>query len=147
MSLIELADAIAAEAHDATGALYGDVPYIVHPREVALDLALAGHDDLTIAAGLLHDVLEDTALTADDLEQRGIPAPVIVSVVALTFRYFDRNETRDEYYDRIKRSGPRAVAVKRADVRRNQRNLPNVADLERRARLEKKYAKAVHALS
>ena len=40
-------------------------PYIIHPKAVALILADLGMDDETVAAGLLHDVIEDTGYTYD----------------------------------------------------------------------------------
>ncbi|MCS7262258.1 MAG: bifunctional (p)ppGpp synthetase/guanosine-3',5'-bis(diphosphate) 3'-pyrophosphohydrolase [Aquificaceae bacterium] len=44
-------------------------PYVLHPLEVALYLAQLGMDRSTIVAGLLHDVLEDTATTYEELKE------------------------------------------------------------------------------
>ena len=44
-------------------------PYIVHPLEVAIILAELGMDEDTIVSGILHDVVEDTEYTEDDLER------------------------------------------------------------------------------
>ena len=44
-------------------------PYIIHPMAVGKILADLGMDDHTIAAGLLHDVVEDTSYTIDDLRK------------------------------------------------------------------------------
>lgn len=44
-------------------------PYITHPTEAAIILAQMGADDELIAAGLLHDTLEDTGTTAEELEE------------------------------------------------------------------------------
>lgn len=43
--------------------------YLVHPVEVAIELAKNGADDATICAGLLHDTIEDTAVTEEQLRQ------------------------------------------------------------------------------
>lgn len=44
-------------------------PYIIHPIAVATILAELGMDDETLAAGLLHDVVEDTEVTTEDLSK------------------------------------------------------------------------------
>ena len=44
-------------------------PYLVHPLNVAMILAEMKLDETSIATGLLHDVLEDTSLTKDRLEE------------------------------------------------------------------------------
>ncbi len=64
--LIERAYHFALKAHDGQKRLSGE-EYIAHPLEVAKILAGLRTDNETIAAGLLHDVLEDTTVTRDDL--------------------------------------------------------------------------------
>jgi GTP diphosphokinase / guanosine-3',5'-bis(diphosphate) 3'-diphosphatase len=58
----------AYEAHNDQRRESGE-PYIVHPVEVACILAEMGMDTNTIAAGLLHDVIEDTKYNYDDIEK------------------------------------------------------------------------------
>jgi len=74
-------DALAAQAHagqtDKTG-----VPYVEHVRAVAAGVAPFG-TGLQMAA-LLHDVLEDTELTADDLLRAGVPSAVVATVRRVT---------------------------------------------------------------
>ncbi|MEA3501153.1 MAG: HD domain-containing protein, partial [Actinomycetota bacterium] len=65
---IKAAYAVAAEAHSGQFRRTGD-PYIVHPLAVAQILATYGLDTATIVAALLHDVVEDTEFTLDDLER------------------------------------------------------------------------------
>ena len=67
-SLIEKAYRMAGEAHGNQLRRSGE-PYIVHPLNVALILAELELDKESIVAGLLHDVLEDTAMTYDQLVQ------------------------------------------------------------------------------
>lgn len=81
--LVEHADKIAEAAH--AGQLYGDRPYIVHPREVAAFARELGYPDEVIAGSLLHDTLEDTDLTPEDLLQEGMPICVVSGVVAVTW--------------------------------------------------------------
>jgi len=65
-ALIERAYALAEEAHEGQDRDSG-VPYIQHPLSVALLLADIGMGPDTIAAGLLHDVVEDTGIGLDEL--------------------------------------------------------------------------------
>ncbi len=62
------AHALAARAHEGQRRLSGD-PYLVHPEAVASTLADLHLDADAIAAALLHDVLEDTDVTAETLRQ------------------------------------------------------------------------------
>ncbi|OJI09403.1 MAG: hypothetical protein COV08_01235 [Candidatus Vogelbacteria bacterium CG10_big_fil_rev_8_21_14_0_10_49_38] len=66
--LIERAFAFAKQAHEGQARLSGE-PYLIHPFNVALNLAELQMDAVTIAAGLLHDTIEDTATTAKKLEE------------------------------------------------------------------------------
>ena len=66
ISMIERAYRIANEAHKNQYRRSGE-PYIVHPLNVAIILADLEMDKETIVAGLLHDVVEDTAMTEEDL--------------------------------------------------------------------------------
>ncbi|KYH30104.1 RelA/SpoT family protein [Clostridium colicanis] len=59
----------AESAHKMQKRVSGE-PYIVHPVEVACILAEMGLDENTIAASLLHDVIEDTEFTYKDLENK-----------------------------------------------------------------------------
>lgn len=65
--MIHKAIEFAAVAHQGQTRKGTDIPYIVHPFEVAQLLTAAGADESLIAAGLLHDTLEDTAITAEDI--------------------------------------------------------------------------------
>ena len=65
MELIEKAYRLAEKAHGDQKRLSGE-PYIIHPLNVAAILAELGMDSESIAAGLLHDVVEDTSI---DLQQ------------------------------------------------------------------------------
>ncbi|HEV8306786.1 MAG TPA: HD domain-containing protein [Methylomirabilota bacterium] len=80
----ERAIAAAVEAHQGQ-IRKGDrqMPYIVHPVTVALILSRYTDDEDTIIAGLLHDVLEDTALSAETIE-REFGAKVLGTVKDVT---------------------------------------------------------------
>lgn len=65
-SLVEKAYKVAYEAHDGQVRKSGEA-YIIHPLCVSIILAELELDKETIAAGLLHDVLEDTVMTEDEM--------------------------------------------------------------------------------
>ncbi|RAK05044.1 HD domain-containing protein [Halanaerobium saccharolyticum] len=67
--LVAKAMEYAAKAHRGGYRKGGDVPYIVHPFEVAMILKENAFEDKIIAAGLLHDLLEDTEVTRIDLKE------------------------------------------------------------------------------
>jgi (p)ppGpp synthase/HD superfamily hydrolase len=95
----------------------GGVEYWKHPVSVMNRLGPEASDEIKLVA-LLHDVIEDTTYTAEDLLRRGYPESVVQSVKLLT------KPKGVPYLDCIKAiaaSGDRmAIAVKRAD---NQDNL------------------------
>lgn len=66
ISMIEKAYQVAKKAHDGQVRKSGE-PYIIHPLCVAIILADLELDKESIAAGLLHDVVEDTPMTTEDL--------------------------------------------------------------------------------
>ncbi|MBO7401838.1 MAG: HD domain-containing protein, partial [Lachnospiraceae bacterium] len=67
LSVIEKAYHVAREAHEGQLRRSGE-PYIIHPLCVAIILAELEMDKETIAAGILHDVIEDTALTEEQMK-------------------------------------------------------------------------------
>ena len=130
-----------AERHHAGQVDKAGAPYIGHILRVADRVSHL--DSEAIAAGLLHDVLEDTAATEDELAAAGIPATVIEAVVLLT----KTGGPLADYYARI-RNNPIALAVKLADIADN--NDPSRQALlapEVRQRLQRKYAQATAALT
>jgi GTP pyrophosphokinase len=66
--LLRRAYAFAAEAHRGQLRSSGE-PYITHPLAAALTLAHMGLDDTTIAAAILHDVVDDTPVTIEEIKK------------------------------------------------------------------------------
>jgi (p)ppGpp synthase/HD superfamily hydrolase len=66
--LILKVEAFAAAAHHGQKRRYSDQPYIVHPVRVMKKCSEYTNDDAILSAALLHDVLEDTAVVATELE-------------------------------------------------------------------------------
>lgn len=108
--LIELA------LHRALKAYGGKVdkagkPYILHPLRLAARL----DDQISQSVALLHDVIEDSDTTEDDLREEGFPESVISAVVALTRR---KGESYEAFIDRV-RVHPLARKIKLLDIEDN----------------------------
>ena len=69
MTVLDYAIAYAARAHDKQYRKASDTPYIAHPFSVGMILMQANCPEEWVAAGLLHDVVEDTYVTLDDLKR------------------------------------------------------------------------------
>jgi len=69
MELIDKALQIASLAHEGQYRKNTKIPYIAHPVAVGMILQKAGYHDGMIAAGVLHDTVEDTDLTIADIER------------------------------------------------------------------------------
>ncbi|GIV60845.1 HD domain-containing protein [Rhodocaloribacter litoris] len=110
MPTLEDAIALAVEAHrgqrDKAGA-----PYVLH----VLRVMLAMPDETAMMAAVLHDVVEDTGYTLDDLRAAGYPEAVVSAVDALTRR---PGETYEAFVRRAA-AHPVGRLVKQADLEDN----------------------------
>ncbi|MFY9706507.1 MAG: bifunctional (p)ppGpp synthetase/guanosine-3',5'-bis(diphosphate) 3'-pyrophosphohydrolase [Desulfobacterales bacterium] len=79
LSLIERAYIYSARVHEGQVRLSGE-PYLSHPLEVSGILADMNLDEVSVTAGLLHDVLEDTAATPEEIEK--IFGPEVLHIVS-----------------------------------------------------------------
>lgn len=138
MLLYQKALAIAEDAHKGQVDKAG-VAYIHHPLYVAS--LVEGELAKTIA--LLHDVVEDSAWTLEDLRMEGLPEEVVQVVGILTK---NRDESYEEYLMHVKQN-PLARQVKLADLHHNSdlSRLANVTDRDRKR--VAKYQKAIAYLS
>lgn len=107
---VVVADIVATHAHAAQTEYAGN-PYIDHPRRV--ESLLTRHGDVARCAGLLHDVLEDTDWTEDEL--RAMFGNDVTDIVVIVSR--KAGETYAGFINRIVSEGNReASLVKLADV-------------------------------
>ena len=93
MAMIERAYQVALAAHAGQIRKSGE-PYIHHPLSVATIVARQGLDDVTVAAALLHDAVEDTSISLEDLEQDFGPDVrlIVDGVTKLERLHFDTRE-------------------------------------------------------
>lgn len=126
---------LALDAHrgqvDKAGA-----PYILHPLRMMLQM----DDEPAQMAAVLHDVVEDSPVTLDDLREQGFSAEVVAAVDALTRR---EDETYLDFVRRA-RTNPIARRVKLADLQDNMdlRRLSDITekDVERLRRYRRAWA-------
>ncbi len=69
MEIIEKALQIASAAHENQYRKQTKIPYITHPAAVGMILLKAGYSEEIIAAGILHDTVEDTAVSLEDIKR------------------------------------------------------------------------------
>ena len=70
MELVSEAIAFAVKAHDGMRRKKSDTPYILHPMEAAVIVSTMTSDQNLIAAAALHDVVEDTDITIDEIKEK-----------------------------------------------------------------------------
>jgi (p)ppGpp synthase/HD superfamily hydrolase len=140
ISLLEKSIIIATKAHSGQFDKGGS-PYILHPLRVMLSL----DNDEDRIVGILHDVLEDTSITLQHLEDNGFLGEIEIlhALVSITRK---SNESYKDFILRVKLN-PIALRVKLADLRDNMNisriNNPTEKDF---ARIEK-YKKAYKLLT
>ena len=134
--LIAAARAFAAESHGSIGHTrkYTGDPYIVHPEEVAAIVASRPHTPEMIAAALLHDAVEDTPVTSEDIRQRFGPVVAdLVDDLTDVSKPSDGNRMARKTMDRAHTAAASNAAktIKLADLISNSRSIiehdPNFA--------------------
>lgn len=134
---LALAVCIATKAHQGQKDKYGQ-PYILHPTRV-MNMGRTIEEKIV---GILHDVVEDTKWTFDDLAGKGFPIEIMNALHCITKA---NNELYDDYIERCV-ANPLALAVKIHDLTDNMdvRRMPVIgnAEIERL----RKYLKAYQRL-
>lgn len=138
MLLYQQALVIAEDAHKGQVDKAG-MDYIQHP----LFVASLVEGELAKTVALLHDVVEDSDWTLEDLRMEVLPEEVVQAVGILTK---NRDESYEEYLMHVKQN-PLARQVKLADLKHNSdlSRLANVTDRDRKR--VAKYQKAIAFLS
>ena len=128
LSLVQKAYVYAASAHAGQTRLSGE-PYLSHPLEVANTLAGLRLDEASIVAGLLHDTVEDTKATIEDIEAEfgGEVAAIVDGVTKISQMSFETKE--EQQAENIRKmilamsEDIRVLIVKLADRLHNMRTL------------------------
>lgn len=107
---------IATEAHKGQKRKNSDKPYIIHPIAVAAQFS----DERMKSIAILHDVLEDTNITAQKLLKMGVSEDIVSMVIILTH---NKNESYADYILRINACFD-ASLIKIADLNHNLSDLP-----------------------
>ena len=142
MNILEEAIIYATIMHQGRVRKFKGIPFILHPLEVAQILSTMTDDQEVITAGILHDIVEDTAYTIEDLAAMGFGNQVLDAIRLMT--HTDGVSYMD-YVAKIK-TNPIARAVKLADLAHNSDlSRLDVIDDDAIARVEK-YAAALRFL-
>lgn len=140
--LLGRAVAIAATAHQNQFDK-AHAPYILHP----LRLMLRGQTLLEQIVAILHDVVEDSDWTLEQLVAEGFPNETIAALDCLTRR---ADESYDQFIDRVL-TNPLATRVKRYDLEDNMTltrlTTLTAKDVERLERYHSTYQRLLHGLS
>ena len=107
---------LARDLHEGQHRKWDGAPFLMHPLVVAGLLDLAGCAEEVVAAGILHDIVEDTEITVADLEERfGADVARIVDAVSEDEDVRDYDERKRRLTARVAAAGPDARAVFAAD--------------------------------
>lgn len=137
VDLLKKAYVVAHDAHDGQMRSSGD-PYITHPVAVALNLAKMNLDHETIMAALLHDVIEDTPVTKEELaEQFGDTVAELVEGVSKLdkLKFDNKEEMQAENFRKMVLAmvqDIRVILIKLADRTHNMRTLESLRPDKRR---------------
>ena len=114
------------------------MPYVFHPFHLAEQMT----DEATTVVALLHDVVEDTAISFEDLEKQGFSDEIMDALKLLTH---DKNIPYMDYVAEIKKNTI-ATKVKLADLKHNS-DLTRLSVVDEKAlKRKEKYEKAIKFL-
>jgi guanosine-3',5'-bis(diphosphate) 3'-pyrophosphohydrolase len=136
-ALVEHAYEVARDAHRDQVRRSGD-PYIAHPVGVAMILADLGLDDVTLAAALLHDAVEDTSVTLGNIEEQFGPdvAAIVDGVTKLDRLQFDSKEAQQAATMRkmlvAMAKDVRVLLIKLADRLHNMRTIASLPEAKQK---------------
>ncbi len=137
LSLLERAYVFAAKVHEGQQRLSGE-PYLIHPLEVAGILVEMRLDTATVAAGLLHDTLEDTLTTPEEIrrlfgDEVGVLVEGLTKIARIEFT--SARERQAENFRKMLLAMSRDIRIlliKLADRLHNMRTLEHMTEAARR---------------
>jgi (p)ppGpp synthase/HD superfamily hydrolase len=130
MRLIELAIEVAAKGHQNQYRKLTDVPYITHPYNVGLLLLKEGCREEVVCAGILHDTVEDTEITLEDIRtQFGTKVAELVESCTEPNKDASWEKRKQHTIDRLKELSKDSAMIVCADKLHNLRSIRQ--DLER----------------
>jgi (p)ppGpp synthase/HD superfamily hydrolase len=110
--------------HDGQRQRVNGRPYVEHPISVAKTVSDAGYDQELVAAALLHDIVEDSELTVDDLRERyGDRIADLVGAMTDEGEVKPYERRKALHRQRVAGGGPESVAIYAADKLDNMRAL------------------------
>lgn len=119
----------AAISHDGQKRKGGDMaPYISHPYAVGLILSQAGFNEDVVIAGIFHDLIEDTNVTYEELQQKfgETIADLVLEVTEdKSLDFFPRKE---KYLEHLKTATPEAASISAADLFANRLSMLNAIE-------------------
>ena len=126
MNVIEKALQVASKAHVNQYRKHTDIPYIIHPVAVGMILMKAGYSDDIVAAGILHDTVEDTSLSLADIEREfGPNIANIVDGCSEPDKSLSWEERKKHTIEFLKNASEDIKAVACADKLHNIRSIMN----------------------
>ncbi|MEA3075439.1 MAG: diphosphokinase / guanosine-3,5-bis(diphosphate) 3-diphosphatase [Actinomycetota bacterium] len=153
-ALVRSAYEVAERAHADVVRQSGEA-YISHPLAVALILAEIGLDDITLAAALLHDVVEDTGITIEEVSRDFGPlvASIVDGVTKLERISFETKEAQQAASMRkmllAMANDPRVIYIKLADRLHNMRTIAAMPEFKQKRTAQETldiYAPLAHRL-
>jgi (p)ppGpp synthase/HD superfamily hydrolase len=135
LPLTRKAISFATRVHEGQRRASDEAPFILHPLEVALALSTAGCPDRVVAAGVLHDVIEDTDAVIEEIRRDfGDPIGDLVSWLTEDETIVDPVARKEALRAQVKAAGPEAATVFAADKLSKARELRvRLANLRRLA--------------
>ncbi len=126
MSIIDKAIVFAAIAHDGQKRKSSNIPYISHPYAVGMLLLRENCPDETVAAGILHDTLEDTEVTYGELEKEfGEKVARLVLAVSEPDKSLPWEERKAHTIQMLKQAELEVIKIITADKLHNLRTIRN----------------------
>lgn len=137
MTRIEKATKFAEDAHEGQTRKYTGAPYVVHPKRVAERARVQGEAEDVVVAALLHDTVEDTEVTKEQVAQE-FGENVASMVAALTEERpagMNRRQRLAAYFDRLSRERRDVKVLKLLD------RLDNLNELDPASGFTRLYAR------